>query len=30
MLLFAKAEQLVLKISKSAQYGAADWAPLRN
>ena len=30
MLLFAKAEELVLKISKSAQYGTADWSPLRN
>ena len=30
MLLFAKAEELVLKISKSSQYGTADWSPLRN
>jgi len=30
MLLFAKAEELVLKISKSVQYRTADWSPVRN
>tara|TARA_B110000211_G_scaffold231167_1_gene292226 strand:- start:407 stop:1204 length:798 start_codon:yes stop_codon:yes gene_type:complete len=30
MLLFAKAEELVLKINKSAQYRNVDWSPLKN